>query len=60
MNLQNLNLVELNAQEKREVDGGRVSVIIINPHTWECLANAGLAVLGCLAGIGDGIRAGMK
>lgn len=55
MNLENLNLVELNAQEKRETDGGISPVYFCFP--WY---KAGKAVLGFWAGVGDGIRAGME
>jgi hypothetical protein len=65
MNLENLNLVELNAQEVKDFDGG----------TYHCSACGAVALaqnayghgvnmlqigLGFLAGMGDGIRDGMK
>lgn len=61
MNLENLGLVELNAQEVESIDGGHISIIWVN---WEgvgsVLKNSAMATLGLFAGIGDGIRAGMN
>ncbi len=68
MNLENLNLVELNAQEVKEVDGGTTVGPIYNPfyHASTIFglaltgANTALTILGGAAGIGDGIRNGMN
>jgi lactobin A/cerein 7B family class IIb bacteriocin len=51
MNLENLNLVELNAQEKRETDGGIIPIII----GWKA---ACWIVAGCIfaAGVYHGYR----
>ena len=59
MNLENLNLVELNAQEVQEVEGGCWDCKGL-PQLWEATKTTGKAVLGFLAGVGDGIRAGME
>ena len=61
MKLNNLNVVELNAQEMQNVDGG---LIIINPNTWVSLYNQAKnnlkAGLGILAGIADGYTDGLN
>jgi hypothetical protein len=60
MNLENLNLVELNAQEVQEVDGGDFPGwnYVVAYHNANVIAwKAGL---GVLAGIGDGIRDALK
>jgi lactobin A/cerein 7B family class IIb bacteriocin len=38
VNLQNLNLVELNAQEVQEIEGGIIPLVIIAFLLWGCEA----------------------
>ena len=58
MNLENLNLVELNAQEVQEVDGGWT---VENYITFIKFGiNVAKDELSFFAGVGDGIRAGME
>ena len=68
MNLEKLNLVELNAQEVKETEGGTTVWPIYNPFyhastmfgvALTC-ATTGLTILGGAAGLGDGIRNGMN
>lgn len=62
MKLENLNLVELNAQEVISIDGGEL--IINNNPDYSFITtpakNTCKAVLGFLAGVGDGLRAAMQ
>jgi hypothetical protein len=65
MNLEKLNLVELNAQESQEVEGGSpaLSWYLIKSYCRVCdnVRNAGIQFgLGVMAGMGDGIRNGMS
>jgi hypothetical protein len=64
MNLENLNLVELNAQEVQEVEGGFPLIWHYAGQfctAYENVRNAGILFgLGALAGVGDGIRSGMN
>lgn len=66
MNLENLSLVELNAQEVCEVEGvGCISdvadaVVPQVEHTVALAEVAVLGTLGALAGLGDGLKEGAK
>jgi lactobin A/cerein 7B family class IIb bacteriocin len=52
MNLENLNLVELNAQEQKEVDGGFLPLIVVYACWGVMLACSAVAV-----GLRDGAAA---
>ncbi|POS01009.1 hypothetical protein [Flavobacterium croceum] len=60
MNLENLNLVELNAQEVSNIDGGDYPGYSFFLGVKDGFCSSCLQIAGALAGIGDGIRAGMK
>lgn len=66
MNLENLNLVELNAHEVKSVEGGTTNPYNPFYHASTIFglaltsANTALTILGAAAGIGDGIRNGMN
>lgn len=61
MKLENLNLVELNAQESIEIDGGigGLPQFEYAGHIRRGIISC-LSSLGFLAGLGDGIRDGIK
>ena len=52
MNLENLNLVELNAQEKRETDGGFLPLVAVY-----CCWGVMLVCSAVALGLRDGARA---
>ncbi len=54
MNISNLGVQEMNAQEIRSTDGG------FEWGTYFGMQAVGKAMLGFLAGLGDGIREGMN
>lgn len=70
MNLENLNLVELNAQEICEVEGGGWISDVASDVADAVVAQVELTIavaevivlgtLGALAGLGDGLKEGAK
>lgn len=66
MNLENLNLVELNALEVQHVEGGTtpgpvyVNWLGLAQNAYGHTVNVVQLGLGFLAGMGDGIRSGMN
>jgi lactobin A/cerein 7B family class IIb bacteriocin len=44
MNLENLNLVELNAQEIKETEGGILQILVEAAALWGALYGAGYAI----------------
>lgn len=65
MNLENLNLVELDAQENLKYDGGTYpcpgcGIVALAQNAYGHGVNMLQIGLGFMAGMGDGIRDGMK
>jgi hypothetical protein len=63
MNLDSLNLVELNAHELKEIEGGCEGCDMIGQAAkavGNAIVETGKWVGGLLTGLGDGIREGIK
>jgi len=63
-NLKKLNVQELNVQEQKEIEGGgffsfRGSLFRSAAYIGVSAIKGSLAVMGVLAGLGDGLRKGM-
>ena len=52
MNLENLNLVELNAQEKREVDGGFLPILVVY-GCWAVMVGCSIVAAGMKSALNE-------